>query len=514
MKSGELLRSSYRLEERLGKSPYAETWAAAATEGCTALPAGSLVVIKILALGDMPDWKGYESFEREAAALKALKHPAIPRYVDSFRLDEADGHRLCLVMERMPGRSLAAELESGRRWTEADIEALFVELLSILAYLQALRPPIIHRDVNPKNLIVRPDGSLALVDFSGVQDAVRLAYRDSFSMMGSAGYAPLEQISGRAGTRSDLYAAAATMATLLTRKHPSDLPRKGLRIDPGALVELSPRLLYVLENYLDPDEERRDLPIAEAVALLRGERDIPGSAEKLSAIPAGTALSAGRAAPMADESALSRALAKLAELAADRMGAADAEDGEDEGTVPALPTDSRVRLRYDQDSLSLSIPRGSPLSPGFLGGGVFAVFWLGFVAFWTFMAVASGAPLFFPLFSLPFWAVGIVLVRTLLKPVLSRVDIEMTKEGGVLVRESFFGTRTRHWPLEDLGSCRNAPALISQKGRTDLELVLELGTKSLRFGSALSNRERSAIARSVNAWRKGEPPALSDAPSR
>jgi hypothetical protein len=166
-----------------------------------------------------------------------------------------------------------------------------------------------------------------------------------------------------------------------------------------------------------------------------------------------------------------------------------------------------VTLRFDRDSLSLSIPRGSPLSPGFIGGGFFTVFWLGFVAFWTFMAIAMGAPLFFPLFSLPFWAVGIGMARAILKPVLSRVDIELTREGGVLVRESFMRTRTRHWPLEDLGSCRNAPALISQKGRTDLELALELGTKTIRFGSALSNRERAAIARSINAWRKGEAPA-------
>jgi serine/threonine protein kinase len=76
-------------------------------------------------------------------------------------------HRLCLVMERVPGRSLAAELESGRRWTEPEIESMFAEVLSILAYLQAIRPPIIHRDINPKNLILKPDGSIALVDFSG-----------------------------------------------------------------------------------------------------------------------------------------------------------------------------------------------------------------------------------------------------------------------------------------------------------------------------------------------------------
>lgn len=196
MLQGEILRSSYVLLERLGKSPFGETWSAVTNEACVVAPADLPVVIKILSLGDLPEWKGYNYFERETAALKALRHTAVPRYIDSFRYDDTTGgrpeHRLCLVMEKIPGRSLGSEIESGRRWTEAQIEKLFAELLSILAYLQALRPPIIHRDINPRNLILRPDGSLALVDFSGVQDAVRLAYRDTATMIGSAGYTPLE----------------------------------------------------------------------------------------------------------------------------------------------------------------------------------------------------------------------------------------------------------------------------------------------------------------------------------
>ncbi len=41
-----------------------------------------------------------------------------------------------------------------------------------------------------------------------------------------------------------------------------------------------------------------------------------------------------------------------------------------------------------------------------LGLGGFPLFWLAFLAFWTFMAIAMKAQLFFVLFSLPFWAVG------------------------------------------------------------------------------------------------------------
>lgn len=49
------------------------------------------------------------------------------------------------------------------------------------------------------------------------------------------------------------------------------------------------------------------------------------------------------------------------------------------------------------------------------GGAVplllFSIFWNGFVGLWTTMAVSAGAPILFPLFSLPFWAVGGAILR-------------------------------------------------------------------------------------------------------
>jgi serine/threonine protein kinase len=523
MQTGDTINGVYLLGDRLGRNPYAQTWAAKATAACTTTAPGTDLVLKIIALADAPDWKALGLIENETAALKSMSHPAVPRYIDAFRMDEAGMAGFVLVMERMPGRSLAAVAESGRRFTEAEIEGMFAELLGILAYIHSLRPPIIHRDVNPKNIILRPDGSLALVDFSGVQDAVLLAYRDTSTMIGTAGYAPLEQVSGRATVRSDLYAAAATAAFMVTRKHPSDLPVSGMRIDPGSLVELSPRLRHVLDCYLDPDEARRTLPPLEAAAILRGEAAVPGPAQAQAAIRASAVADPGSSRETA--SGFAGVAERFAERIADSLethmraagagyegyGAPDPVFGESPagGNAPArvkrppegLPSDSRVTLVSSPELISVSIPRAGLRSPGFWFSSGFAIFWLGFVAFWTFSALAMGAPIFFAMFSLPFWAVGIFLVRTLLKPALTTVKLDITREGGLVLEETFIGKpRVRSWPYADIGSCRVENAPISQNGKHERDVVIETGAKTIRFGRSLSERERKAIASTIGAW--------------
>jgi eukaryotic-like serine/threonine-protein kinase len=527
MQSGETIigdeGSEYILGDRLGMSPYGQTWSAKAGDACTKAAPGADLVLKTIALAEAPDWKALGRIETEAAALKSMSHQAIPRYVDAFRQDEPGSARFVLVMERIPGQSLAAVAESGRRFTEGEIELMMAELLEILAYIHSLRPPIIHRDVNPKNIIVRPDGSVALVDFSGVQDAVLLAYRDTSTMIGTAGYAPLEQISGRATVRSDLYAAAATAAFLLTRKHPSDLPLSGMRIDPGALVELSPRLRHVLDRYLEPDESRRTLAPLDAAAMLRGTLQIP--AGDASPDPAGLAASLSRRPGSQPAVGLAGIAERFAERIAESIETSSRGTGRDWdsygapepmfGEAPAdgikapkvprppetLPSDSKVILSSTPELLSLSIPRVGMRTPGFWFSSGFAIFWLGFVAFWTFSALAMGAPIFFAMFSLPFWAVGIFLVRVLLKPALSVVNLDITNEGGLLFKETFIGKpRVRSWPLSDLGTCRVENAPVSQNGKHERDIVLETGAKTIRFGRALAERERRVIASAITAW--------------
>lgn len=72
-----------------------------------------------------------------------------------------------------------------------------------------------HRDIKPSNLIWGEDQHVYLVDFGAVQ-AQAAVTGVTFTVVGTSGYAPLEQFWGRAVAASDLYALGATLIHLLT----------------------------------------------------------------------------------------------------------------------------------------------------------------------------------------------------------------------------------------------------------------------------------------------------------
>ncbi len=239
---------------------------------------------KLLHLDLLSDWKAVELFEREAAVLKALHHERIPAYKDFFRADVEGTARFVLVREFVEGKASRKKWTTGWRATEKQICDIGVRLLSVVDYIHSVRPPVIHRDINPRNIIQRDDGEVFLLDFGGVQDAIRISGAASSTIIGTPGYTPLEQFTGRATVRSDLYAVAATLLFLLTHRNPADLPTRDMKIDFRSVVEISsPGLARVLGNWLEPDEARRTLPVPDAAALLRGEK-VAAAAETPAAI--------------------------------------------------------------------------------------------------------------------------------------------------------------------------------------------------------------------------------------
>lgn len=449
LREGERI-GAYTLERELGRGLSASTWLAE-REG------GGKAALKILDLNETKAWTAVDLFHRESEALAGLGHPGIPRFLDSFEAEYPGGLRLALAMEYVEGPSLEAYAREAGRIPEPRIEAILAGLCDILDYLGSLRPPVVHRDINPRNVILRPDGSVSLVDFSGVQEAVRSSLHPGATLVGSAGYTPLEQVAGKASPRSDRFGAAATAVFLLTGRNPADLPSRNLRIDLSGLVEPSPALAAVLDSWLDPDADHRALSPREAAAMLRGETKAPAGRSR-----------AGNPSP----------------------------------APSPLPSDSSVTMEEREDGIRVVIPPAG-LSRGKSGmRGGFALVWLAFIAFWTFMVLRMRAPVFFPMFSIPFWLVGIFMVKKTVLPSFVTTELSLGR-GGLVHRSSFPGSdRTDSWPLADIGKIGLADAAIALQGEKSHEITIETGSRVLRVGSSLSEAELRCLAERLEATRR------------
>src|SRR5262249_9607590 len=176
--------------------------------------------------------------------------------------------RLYLAFELIAGESLAARLSRGPL-TTSDALPIAERLLDILGYLHGRTPPVLHRDLKPANVVLRPDGTVALVDFGSVRTLSSERPHGS-TRVGTFGYMPPEQLGGTVDRTSDLYALGATLLHALTGRPPSEWlgPSLQLQVPPGLPAPFGAWLPRLLE--LDP--ARRPADVAQARALLRRPR--------------------------------------------------------------------------------------------------------------------------------------------------------------------------------------------------------------------------------------------------
>ncbi|MBD2439784.1 serine/threonine-protein kinase [Nostoc sp. FACHB-110] len=260
LETQQILCDCYQLEQKLSETAGRQTWLA------KDLSRQEKVVIKLLCFNDQVHWENVRLFEREGKVLKELQHPQIPKYQNYFCVEE----QLLwfgLVQEYIPAWSLKELLVQGKIFTEVEARKVAKEVLNILVYLHGLSPPVIHRDIKPSNLLLSEDGQIYLIDFGAVQDNAAKAGA-TFTVVGTYGYAPLEQFGGRASAASDIYALGATLIHLLTGIAPADLPNLDSRLRFAHLVNLNPGFVRWLEQMTQPNLEKRFSSAEEALAVL------------------------------------------------------------------------------------------------------------------------------------------------------------------------------------------------------------------------------------------------------
>ncbi|MEO6860547.1 MAG: tetratricopeptide repeat protein [Microcoleus sp.] len=222
---GQLLDRRYRVVQILSSGAFGQTYLAVDTRR----PGHPQCVVKQLRPPSNTSTvlkTAYRLFKQEAEILEKLgKHEQIPFLLAYFE----ESNQFYLVEEFVPGHALNREIVAGQPWREERVLSLLEEVLKLLAFVHS--QGVIHRDVNPSNLIRRkPDGKLVLIDFGSVKEVANHVsdYDTEFPRTiatGTPAYMPIEQFQGNPQFSSDLYAVGMMAIQAITGLPGTDLPK-------------------------------------------------------------------------------------------------------------------------------------------------------------------------------------------------------------------------------------------------------------------------------------------------
>jgi len=182
----------------------------------------------------------------EAKVMRNLAgHPGIPELVDVAR----HNNRTVIITRYVEGKPLADLLPLKDNRTR---DRITYQLLDVVSHLHD--HDVVHRDVKPENIIVRPDGTIVLLDYGIVR---RLgAMETSATVIGTRPYMSPEQVNGKSERRSDIWALGVVIYQMYTGRLPffgsteMELMKNILETEPPSPRALNPELSAQMESAL------------------------------------------------------------------------------------------------------------------------------------------------------------------------------------------------------------------------------------------------------------------------
>lgn len=209
----------YKIKKAIGEGGFGITYLAKRNDGLD-------VVVKTLndTMQNKPEFNDLQAkFMKEAFFLKGCKHQHIVKILDVCQ----SVNLWCMVMEAIDGETLWERVEKKGALSESEALGYIQQIGSALEYMHNLDEPILHRDLNPKNIMIRrrakgKESEAVLIDFCLAREFVQ-DKTGKHTAMAFPGFAPIEQYDENAkrGAYTDVYGLAAALYFALTAECPT-----------------------------------------------------------------------------------------------------------------------------------------------------------------------------------------------------------------------------------------------------------------------------------------------------
>lgn len=249
-KSGDILNQTYQIVEKIGEGG----------NGIVFLAKHLRLQKKVVIKKVKNESAVKHNLRKEADILKNLHHQYLPQVYDFF--DE--GNDIYTVIDFIPGRDMEYYVERGMKFHEKQILTWLRQLAEALEYLHSQNPPIIHSDIKPSNIMIRPDGDICLIDFN-----VSMSEGSGNISGFSRRYASPEQVIRKKlmdengnyqniviDERSDIYSLGISMYCLLTGKKPP-IGKRAMKLPGDMQLAYSPWLLGMIDTMLQLNPAKR-----------------------------------------------------------------------------------------------------------------------------------------------------------------------------------------------------------------------------------------------------------------
>jgi serine/threonine-protein kinase len=279
-----VLNGRYELEQKIGEGGMATVY-----RGYD-IRLNRRVAIKVLHSQYANDPDFLSRFEHEAQAAANLNHPNVVNVYDTGQ----DGLYYYIVMEYVDGLNLKTLINREAPLMVANAIAIAEAIASGLD--AAHRVGMVHRDIKPQNILVKPDGHVQITDFGIAKSHLSTAMTRTGITFGTADYISPEQAQGLDATpRSDIYSLGVTLYEMLTGRLPFtgdsavsvamqhvNTPVPPLRqFNP----QVPPNLEAIVARALSKDPEQRPSSAQEFAHMLRNYRNIASQATVVAQAP-------------------------------------------------------------------------------------------------------------------------------------------------------------------------------------------------------------------------------------